>query len=330
MDISVSYIPPHQPVHLEADFDYMKSIGINDVLFAYQENHFQWLDGAVRYGPKIAQDKGLITRAVLWGYANVSGGGRSSKVMLENPDMWRVDPDGEPYAGQWPNPMACYNNPKTINFYKEYVERCREQNIVEIMIDEPSEQECFCKFCRNLFADKYHKDLVEAKQSQAEEYAQFQADIVIDFVEKSCDAVKQVDSELKTSLCIMPKHRYLFEKLAPITKLDIFATDPYWLRPVNKLPFEDAIDVSKYARSLADNCNKPFELYLGAFGIKAGLEPKIYTGSKELIEQSNPDRVTTWSFRGGWGLTRNFLEEESNNPLKAWESIVKLYKELSQ
>ena len=326
MKIGASYIPPHQPLHIESDMKYMKEIGCNQVLFALQENHFQWLNGAVRFGPKIAKDYGMFTRAVMWGYANTSGGGRSSRVMLENPDMWRFDENGVPITGGYPNPKACHNNPKTIAFFGDYMKQCSDYGFESIMIDEPTVQDCFCKHCTEKFYDAYKMDLVKSRQS--DEYKEFQYDTVIEFVKKSCKAVKDADSSLQTGLCLMPSDRDKFDDTAKIEQLDVFGTDPYWLRPINKLTFEDAVAVSKRARKLADENNKLFELYLGCFGISAGLESKIYSGCKVLIEESNPDMATAWSFRGGIGLG-DLSSEECDNPQLAWSYMERLFKELS-
>ncbi len=160
MKIGASYIPPHQPIHIEADMRYMKGIGCNQVLFALQENHIQWLNSSVRFGPQIAKDYGMFVRAVLWGYANTSGGGRSSRVMLENPDMWRFDVDGKPFMGGYLNPRACHNNPKTISFFADYIEQCGDYGFESIMIDEPTVQDCFCGHCRKKFYDSYKMDMI--------------------------------------------------------------------------------------------------------------------------------------------------------------------------
>ncbi len=326
MKIGASYIPPHQPLHIESDMKYMKGIGCDQVLFALQENHIQWLNGSVRFGPQIAKDYGMFVRAVLWGYANTSGGGRSSRVMLENPDMWRCDVDGKPYMGGYPNPRACHNNPKTVSFFGDYIEQCREYGFESIMIDEPTVQDCFCGHCREKFYDAYKMDIEKSRQS--DEYKRFQYDTVLEFVIKSCKAVKAADASLQCGLCLMPSDRDKFDDMVKIDELDVFGTDPYWLRPINKLTFEDAIWVSKRARKLADDNNKLFELYLGCFGISSGLEEKIYSGSKILIEEGCPDMVTAWSFRGGIGLA-DLSSEECDNPQLAWDSIEKLYMELA-
>ncbi|MFI4910063.1 MAG: hypothetical protein ACIAQZ_00200 [Sedimentisphaeraceae bacterium JB056] len=326
MLLGSSYIPPHQPSHIEEDIKYMASLGCGQVLFALQENHFQWLDGSIRFGAKIAKDYGLIPRACIWGFANTSGGGRSSRVMLENPDMWRCDEEGVAYGGGYPYPMACYNNPKMVAKFGEYVEICAENGFESIMIDEPTNQVCFCKHCREKFTEMFDQPL--DKMQDSAQYKVFEFSTVTDFVYRSVNVCKVVSKDIETSICMMPVDKDKFEKIASIPKLDVFGTDPYWLRPINKLSFEDAVNITKYGKKIAEKNNKKYELYLGCFGIDSGLEEKIYSGGKILVDSGSPDYVTAWSFRGGIGLS-NLSSEECENPELAWDSIVKLYREVS-
>lgn len=326
MRLGVSYIPPHQPNHIETDMKYLKSIGCTDVLFALQENHFQWLDGSVRFGPKIAEDNGLCPSVVIWGYANTSGGGRSSKIMLENPDMWRCDEKGIPFGGGYPNPMMCYNNPKAISKYAEYIEQCWYNGFKGVLIDEPAPQNCFCNNCKNKFSSIFQQDIVNSIGGN--NYKIFQHQTVVDFVKNSCVAAKTISDDLKTLLCLMPQNRNLFEEMVSIPNLDIFSTDPYWLRPINQLSFTDAIDISLYGKDIAYKNRKSFTLFLGCFGISSGLEEKIYSEGKILVDRVQPNLLITWSFRGGIGLGK-LSSEECDNPHLAWDSVVKLYKELS-
>jgi hypothetical protein len=327
MDLSVSYVPPHQPQHIETDVNYLKSIGCTDILCALQENHFYWLPGSVKYSARIARDNGLRPRAVVWGFANTSGGGRCSVVMLKHPEIWRCDEHGQPcLSGSEYGPQACYNNPKTVELYSDYAGRLYEAGFAEIMIDEPSPQTCFCRLCREKFDDLYHGDLVQAAYTQ--NYKDFQQRCVIDFAAQSAKAIKNISAGLVVSIAIMPIDWPLFEPVAAITDIDVFGVDPYWLRPVNELTITSAVKVSNDARGIARKNKKRFELYLGCFGIAGGLEEKIYSEGKILIDSAEPDILTTWSYQGGLGLRRE--PEECENPKLAWASVVRLYRELAR
>lgn len=320
MDLSVSYIPPHQPDHIARDIKYLKEIGCTDVLCALQENHFVWLQGAVKYPVKIARENGLNPRALVWGFANTSGGGRNSAVMLKNPDIWRCSENGMPYLKDNEfGPQACYNNPKTLLLYAEYVQQLCDYGYTEIMIDEPSPQRCFCKYCIDKFSQQYHRSLITDFGS--DEYKEFQQHTVVEFAAQSCAEIKRIRPECRTAIAVMPVDRPLFEPIASISQLDVFGVDPYWLRPINELSFNDAVNVSKEARLIAKTNNKKFELYLGCFGIAGGMgvEEKIYSEGKILVQNASPDILTTWSFWGGLGLKKE--PEECDNPELAWAAL---------
>ena len=111
---------------------HLRDIGCTEVLFAFQENHINVLNGAVRFGAKIAKDNGLSPYVVIWGYANTFGGGKMSHIMLKNIDMWRVKKDGSFYSS------VCLNNPKTTDNFIELTEVCRTHGFQGIFIDEPT------------------------------------------------------------------------------------------------------------------------------------------------------------------------------------------------
>ncbi|MEN6386553.1 MAG: hypothetical protein ABFD79_15350 [Phycisphaerales bacterium] len=296
-------------------------------MFALQENHFQWLNGSIRFGPKIARDLGLKPNAVIWGYANTSGGGRSSRIMLENPSMWRMDENGKPYGGGYPYPMACYNNPLTIAKYGEYIKLCSDHGIEGILIDEPTIQECFCDNCKNKFSRLYKGDLIDSKGTK--DYLAFQKQTAFDFVRDSADIIKDINKSIEVSVCIMPQDIGNLIEIVKIKNIDMFSTDPYWLRPINKLTLEKAVDVSNFCKKMAIDNNKKFSLFLGCFGIAAGLETKIYEQGKTLIDSTVPDTLISWSYRGGIGLS-NLSSEECDNPALAWENVLQLYEYLKK
>lgn len=255
------------------------------------------------------------------------GGGRSSQVMLENPGMWRCDRNGKPFGGCYPHPQVCYNNTDVSGEYLKYVQQCRTHGIEEIMIDEPSFQTCFCQHCCAYFEQEFGGDL-RNMSPEDDKYKAFQKKTVLKFLSTIMTGIKAIDSSLATNVCVMPCDRQLFAETARIENLDVLGVDPYWLRPVNNLTFEDAVNVSKEAKKQAKLNNKRFELYLGCFGIRGGcgLEEKIYQQGKELVREVGPDILTTWSYKGGLGLAG---EEECDNPELAWASVVRLYSELS-
>lgn len=321
MELGVSYISAHLPDHIEADMKHLQEIGCTEVLFALQENHLNTLTGALRFGAEIAKEHGLRPYVVAWGYANTFGGGRMSDIMLEDRMLWRIQADGTPL------PLACLNNPRLVGKFVEIADTCRSHGYEGTFIDEPQTQECFCVHCQQRFDAAFGKDLTESLGTEA--YRAFQENTVRGYVSQVCRQIKTLDENLKTIACVMPTppHDRLFEPVASIPELDLFGTDPYWLLSSAfgfDMTLEDAVGFARRVKLLCEQKEKASQIWLNCWRIPAGLEQEIYTGGKALAEVGC-DSLYTWSFRGGLGTY-----EECDNPEAAWNSVVQLYRELSQ
>lgn len=314
MELGVTYIATHLPDHIQADMKHLKSIGCTGVLFALQENHIVTLTGGVRFGAEIAKENGLRPYAVIWGYANTFGGGRMSKIMLEDISMWRVQRDGARIG------LACLNNPGLMDRFIEIAEICRSNGYQGMFVDEPTIQECFCENCRKQFSTTFGKELMNSEGT--EEYRAFQRDTVTQYTDSLCKKVKALDASLKTIACIMPHDRECFEAVASITELDVFGTDPYWL--VGGGSLDKAVADTQLVKDICEAKGKSSQVWLNCWKIPEGREEEIYTGGKALAAVCC-DSMYTWSFRGGLGTN-----EECANPSLAWENVVRLYKELSR
>lgn len=320
MDLGVSYVAAHLPAHVEADVGHLRDIGCSEVLFALQENHIVTLDGAVRFGARIARDKGLRAYAVVWGYANTFGGGRMSNLLLDDPDTWRVAEDGAPVA------RACLNHPRVVGRFVEIAALCRDHGFEGVFVDEPTVQECFCGRCRDRFAEGYGGDLAGSRGSAA--YRAFQQDTVVRYVRAVCAGTKGIDEALRTIACVIPTppHDELFEPLAAIEEIDVLGTDPYWLlgdRLGFEMTIEDACDHARRVRAVCEETGKASQVWLNCWQIPAGREEEIYTGGRRLAGVGC-DSLYTWSYRGGLGTY-----EECDDPATAWAGVVRLYRELA-
>jgi hypothetical protein len=320
MELGVSYIAAHLPQHIRADMGHLREVGCTEVLFALQENHFNTLTGAVRFGADIAKESGLRPYVVVWGYANTFGGGRMSDLLLEDRSLWRVQADGALL------PRACLNHPRLVDTFVEMAATCRSYGFEGMFIDEPMAQDCFCRHCQERFEASFGANLVEAQGTEA--YGAFQEDTVVRYVAGVCQRIKALDVGLMTVACVMPMppHDRLFEPVASVADLDVFGTDPYWLlsgRYGFDASLESAVNDARRVKLLCDEKKKASQIWLNCWKIPAGLEGEIYTGGRRLAEVGC-DSLYTWSFRGGLGTY-----EECDNPGVAWESVVRLYRELS-
>jgi hypothetical protein len=316
MELGVTYIACHLPDHIEADMKHIREAHCTEVLFAMQENHLAYLTGAVRYGAGLAKAAGLRPYAVIWGFANTFGGGKSSNMLLAEPDLWRVGRDGRPI------PKACLNHPNLVTRFVELADTCRSHGFEGIFVDEPHDQECYCQHCQAVFAEMFDKPL-DGHES-AEDYRALQVRTVAHYVAEVCRRVKGADSSQKTITCLMPNDRDCFEAVAAIAELDVLGTDPYWLLKHWNLTFEQGYADAQLVRESCRSHQKLSQLWLNCLRIPAGREPEIYSGGKTLA-QLDFDAIYAWSYRGGLGT-----HEESERPGEAWNNLRRLYQELAQ
>jgi hypothetical protein len=295
---------------------HLQEIGCNEVLFALQENHFDALTGALRFGARLAVEHGLRPYAVIWGFANTFGGGRMSNRMLDDRSLWRVAQDGTPV------PMACLNHPRLVDLFGEMTAACWRHGYQGMFVDEPTPQECFCATCRRLFHETFGSDLDVAYGSS--DYRAFQQATVSAYTRALCCRVKALDPGLRTMTCIMPVDRQCFEAVAAIPELDVFGTDPYWLLSAGTMTLQEAVACAELARHAAEKNGKISQVWLNCWRIPAGLEGDVYAGGRALAA-AGCDSLYTWSFRGGLGTN-----EECDDAALAWDSVVRLYRELSR
>jgi hypothetical protein len=321
MELGVSYIAAHLPDHIQADMQHLQQIGCTEVLFALQENHLNTLTGALRFGADIARDNGLRPYVVVWGYANTFGGGRMSDLLLQDTSLWRIQAPGVPV------PRACLNHPRLVERLAEIADLCLGHGFAGMFVDEPQAQECFCDHCQAQFEAAFGGSLADSQDTQV--YRTFQERTVVNYVAQVCRRIKELDDGLQTIACVMPipPHDQLFEPVAAIPELDVFGTDPYWLlsgRYGFDMDIDGACAYTRRVKALCEEKKKSSQIWLNCWRIPAGLERDIYSGGKQLA-QVGCDSLYTWSFRGGLGTY-----EECDQPQAAWNSVVKLYRELSQ
>ncbi len=311
MRLGVAYYGSYLPWHLKQDLEDIKHCGCDDVLITLQENDFKVFNGKLRFAAKLAHDIGLKAIANFWGYARMLGGGRMSHLLVENLDAWQVNRDGRKIGA------GCMNNPYVFNFLVKMVEDIASFDYDGIFIDEPTKTDCYCKYCKEKFRSEFDSSLFKASQTEIEE---FRSKSVIDFLRKICEAVKDIDKNLETSTCIMPKDKDLWKDAVKIKSLDYFGTDPYWLLWNQPLSF--VTESTKLVVQLCRRYNKKSLMWILCWKVPDGKEKEIYEAAL-LCAKERPDAIYTWSYKGGLGTY-----EESDNPHKAWLNIVNAYRDI--
>ena len=111
-------------------------------------------------------------------------------------DWSMINPDGTPVvkSGNWgkdPQLMICINNPSYIKTYIEAIkEIVREYPIAGVFFDGPSERRrCFCKYCRELFQERYGEPLPIYSGEEYEGLSESIKDKLLDFHKYSMERI---------------------------------------------------------------------------------------------------------------------------------------------
>jgi len=301
MRTGVSYMGHHNPRHIATDIADMKSIGLDDVLLAAQENDFVWMVGKCRFLPEIAREQGIRPIAIFWGVLNLFGGGRSSQFLLENPSGHQVRKDGS-----W-NPAGCYNNPLCVSRIKEMIDLVAEWGFEGYFIDEPAPLDCYCESCGRLYEQRCGGDL-RAAEGQA--LAKFRQDVAFGYIENIAAYVKANHPQMETMCCVWPWEQELLARTTQIDGLDNCGTDIYWVNDDRDVEEMTPL-VRELARCCAKNGKKHHE-WLQAWDVRAGNEQRI-TAQGEILLRESPDGLYVWAYEGQVGTA-----ESSDDAALAW------------
>jgi hypothetical protein len=348
MILGVSYHGSHLAEHMEADMDRMRDDGMRDVVMACQENDFKYMVGKIEDGPAIAHARGLRLYANFWGFACAFGGGRISKLLTDNPDVWLLAKDGSRQG------HGCMNHPDLLARAKEQVDRCVETGYDGFFWDEPSRQMCYCRHCEREYEEKrdpprragwlarqglspfppggkegLSRSPTNLLDATPDEEAQFRDHCVVLYVERLSKYVKEKRPTLWTGTCVQPRDRASWESVAAIKELDMFGTDPYWiLFRLFNMPhghtIQSAVEHTRDCIRLARKYGKEANVWLNAWKIPAGAEQELYEGGLAMANE-RPDSFYTWSWQAGRGTS-----EASDNPDLIWRTVERLYKKISE
>ncbi len=323
MRLGTAYYGAFLEEHVRLDMEEIKNAGCGDVCITLSENDMKYFPGKARLAPEIGKRYGLRLFAVPWGFGNLFGGGRMSTFILDNPEAMQIDAEGGLVGA------GCYNNEIFRDHYRAFIEKIDVLGYDGILVDEPTPIDCYCDACKRKYKGIYGETLpsaainnIDPSPQRVTPLREFRKECVIDFTRGMCDYVKASTRGLLTQVAMMPVDFQMWERIAAIESLDIFGVDPYWLLKDRKKPFEWFVRMSQRALDLCRRMEKVSLIWINCWNIAAGDEEEIGCGVREAASLE-PDMIYAWSFKGAAGTN-----EACENPRKAWEALVKEYREL--
>lgn len=326
----ISYFGNRNPRHFVSDLEEILIHHCNFIVHTFSENDQEFYKDTIRELISLSKDADLECYLDPWGIGRVFGGETYSKFVLMNRDACQVLPDGELA------PAACLNNAKFLEFMCRWIDHAAEIGADVLFWDEPhffidfkdkdrfSLWYCRCGACLEKFVEHYRKDFSKAN---LEEIGQFREDSVVDFLQQLCNYT--LTKGLKNAVCLLPLKDDNWtvsdwSRVAGISSLDIFGTDPYWIH------FNEDLHkfVGDFAREVRDLCveyNKEPQIWIQAYKIPTGREDEI----KEAIAVAYAEGIrnfAAWSYYG----TAYMSYIRSDNPQKVWDVLGEVYGQIQR
>jgi hypothetical protein len=314
MKTGVTYMGHHNPRHTAADFAAMRVLDLDDVLLAAQENDFRYFTGKIRFTPELARGHGLRPIAVFWGALNLFGGGRSSQFLLEHPECFQRDRDGNHL------PAGCYVNPVSVAHICMLIDSITDAGYAGYFVDEPTPlTDCFCAACRDTYAAAFDGDL---RHATPDDQARFRRRCVVDYVAAISAYCKQRHPQLETMCCVMPVDRAVWADVAALPHLDNIGTDLYWINDDRDVTEMEPLiaELAGYARQHG----KRHHEWLQCWNVRAGREARIIDQGDILIK-TQPDALYIWAWEGQIGVS-----ESCDDPARAWAAACEVLRRAKQ
>jgi len=327
-ELGVAYYGNLFPDRVKEDLHEIIDHGCNSILFAISEYNFkEWKKNEYKIF-KIANNLGLKLYVNLWAWGGVFGGEAPSFFLHNNVSHRQVSSNSRKKA-----PAACFNSP----LFKDYLLRgigqiAKKDFIDGFFWDEPhyyflspksEEFYCRCEYCQEFFHKEYQKDMPSFK---TKEVVDFKEKSIIDFIKGISKKVKEIDSNKKNIVCLIPPPLDTgiknWDHLCSSLKdyIDVFSSDPYWLLYKKSLDY-----VEKYTKKtvdLANEYNLESQLWCLAFLIPKGKESELKSAI-DIFDDYNVDSIFSWCYRGGEGMSIS-----SRNPKLVWQIIGEAYSNL--
>jgi len=303
MRTGITYMGQHDIRHLSQDLDEMRTLQLDDVFLAIQENDFHTFPGKITLPPSIAFDNGMRTIAIFWGALNLFGGGRSSQFLLENPEGFQKARNGSHRSA------GCYMNLLCQRRIREMIDFIAVHGYSGYFVDEPTPlNDCFCPSCQRKYEEWYGDKL---HQASSERLVEFRERCVVYYVSEISRYCKENHPSLETMCCLMPHDDSMWEKVSAIPFLDNLGSDHYWVNNdddvENMVPFLGTLD------GLCKKNRKIHHEWLQCWDVHQGCEKRILEQGDILLREK-PDSLYIWAWKGQAGTA-----ETCADPVLSWE-----------
>ncbi|HEX6481279.1 MAG TPA: hypothetical protein VF043_20770 [Ktedonobacteraceae bacterium] len=292
MDTTVAYFHPflHFDV-VKQDFDRIRATGAGSILYTIHEQEEQRLRRDLERGLRQAQDAGLKVYVSPGRHGNLFAGPSfvPSWYTFRHPQSRVMDRHGRYHE------ISCFNHQSFRSWlFKEIEHYLSSYPINGILIDEPRglEVTCFCSVCRALCPD-------------VTDIQRFRRRSMVEFLGELCSCIKQVDSNIKTTIAVLPHDMSQIEDIASIAQLDTIGCHLFW-----DMLNEDVTRVEQWGRDvveIARRQGKRSQLWLQNFNLDEDSQKQLEPAFTQTMSVE-PDELGCYYY---W---RN-----NANPTRVWQ-----------
>jgi hypothetical protein len=298
MDITIAYFHPLlHPDIVKQDFDQIRATGAGSILYAIHEQEEQRFQRDLERGLRQAQDAGLKVHVSLGRHGNLFAGPLfvPSWYTFRHPQSRVMDRHGRYHE------ISCFNHQSFRSWlFKEIEHYLTSYPINGILIDEPRglEVTCFCSVCRALCPD-------------VTDIQRFRRRSMIEFLSELCACVKRVDSNIKTTIALLPQDMSQVEDIATIPQLDTIGCHLFW----NMLN-EDVTLVEQWGREIVEIARrqkKRSQIWLQNFNLDEDSEKQLDSAFVKILSVE-PDELGCYYFWRNnanpaqiWRMTQTYL-----------------------
>lgn len=256
MKLGTSYFGNRWLKHAATDLKDIKAQHCDWVLHTFDEVDLRFNKGNLKAMTAMSHRLGLKVLYSPWAVGGVFGGESLSAFTGYHPEACQVLSTGERTA------HACPAHPEFRKFMKGWIEAACAAGGDTLFWDEPhlwiaawegraEKDDVFSVgsvHAQSLWKKRHRKPLPKRRTPEVDAFREW---IIYDFLKWATETAKKTRPTIKNAVCLLPHvDRWpnpLWEKIAALKSVDLFATDPYWKQAptakATKVPLEGFVDL---------------------------------------------------------------------------------------
>jgi hypothetical protein len=339
MKLGTSYFGNRWVKHAERDLKDIKAAKCNWVLHTFDEVDLRFNQGGLKALTQASHKLGMQVYYSPWAVGGIFGGESLSAFTGYHPDACQLLNTGERVA------HACPSHPEFRAFMRKWIEAAIAAGGDVLFWDEPhlwiaswegrkESDEVYSigsRHAQELWKKRHKKPLPKKHTAEVDEFREW---LLFDFLKWATATAKSIKPSIKNAVCLLPHvnkwPNSLWEKVAALDSVDIFATDPYWKRIPTSNPGKERMEgfVDLFAERLVDlgrRHKKETQIWLQLFALRKQ-DHKDIDKALTMFEKAGVKNIGAW----GYEACGAFSTIASEEPRKLWERLAKHYQRLSR